>query len=99
MTKLSLTLLVLLAIGFAGMVRPTDSSAILSVQINGVQCDDGAACDLNLAANQINFQQTTAVGLISTTNISFTNAPGSAIGGVLDLNYTANCLAVTCTGG
>src|SRR5215470_13085602 len=99
MKNFGLTLLVLLAIGFAGLVRPTDSSAILSVQINGVQCDDGAACDLNVAPNQINFQQTTAVGLISSTNVSFTNAPGSAIGGVLDLNYTANCLAANCTGG
>src|SRR5262245_28083709 len=99
MTKLSLTLLVLLAIGLAGLIGPTDSSAILSVQINGVQCDDGAACDLNLAPNQINFQQTTAAGVVSATNISFTNAPGSAIGGVLDLNYTANCLAANCTGG
>jgi hypothetical protein len=100
MKNFGLTLLVFLGIGFAGLVRPTDSSAILSVQINGVTCNDNqAGCDNNLAVNEINFSQVTAGSVVSTTNVSFTNSPGSAIGGVLDLNYTANCLGASCVGG
>lgn len=75
----------LVALGLAAAaIAPTATAGLLIVTINGAICVDNTACDTNLAPNII---QTNGGGFALLAAQSFSNNPGDASGGTLDLSW------------
>ena len=77
------------ALAAACLVAPQAQAQSFAVQVNGVTCADGAACDADAAPNQITWLATVA-GLSLTLISSVTNTPGGPAFSFLDMAWLIN---------
>ena len=72
------------AVAAACLVAPQAQAQSFAVQVNGIQCNDNAACDSDSTPNQITWLASVA-GLSLTLISSLTNTPGGPAFSALDI--------------
>lgn len=86
------------ALAAACLAAPQAATAqSFAVQVNGVQCNDNAACDMDADANEIVFLATVA-GLSLTVNTSLTNTPGGPAFSAIDMGWIISSLTTALPG-
>jgi len=77
------------AVAAACLVAPQAQAQSFAVQVNGIQCNDNAACDSDSTPNQITWLASVA-GLSLTLISSLTNTPGGPAFSALDMAWLIN---------